>query len=67
MNHEHAEYVARNSCIVADRRDGMTYTAMAAKYGLTRERCRQICKAAGMPKKNVNFPTKMARRKHSED
>jgi len=39
----------RDRDIVAKRIAGMTFTALAKQYGLTRERCRQICKQAGLP------------------
>ena len=61
----------RDQRIVADRMSGMTYTAMEIKYGLTRERCRQICRKAGLPRKNVNYPTHWepygARRRQAAD
>jgi len=38
--------VARNLSIFIDRCDGMTLDAIAAKYGITRERVRQIVSRA---------------------
>ncbi|HEY0684680.1 MAG TPA: hypothetical protein VGD45_20255 [Steroidobacter sp.] len=42
--------VERDAAICADRRAGMTFTAIEKKYGITRERARQVCDAAGLPK-----------------
>ena len=37
----------RNQSILRDRLAGLTYKALEEKYGLTRERCRQIVKDMG--------------------
>lgn len=36
----------RDAQLCADRRAGATYSALGAKYGLTSERCQQICNRA---------------------
>lgn len=41
--------IERDKAIVADRVTGTTFRELEAKYGLTRVRCRQICKDAGLP------------------
>jgi hypothetical protein len=40
----------RDARIVADRKAGMKFAALAAKYDISDARCQQICDAAGLPK-----------------
>lgn len=46
----------RDKSIVRDRLAGMQYRELEAKYGIDRVRCRQICKAAGLPNRDHRDP-----------
>ena len=37
-------FAKRNAKMVSERNAGATFAALAAKYGITRARCEQICK-----------------------
>jgi len=40
--YEHRERVKRNKLIIADRMAGMTYAAIARKYGISAQTCRVV-------------------------
>lgn len=46
----------RDKSIIRDRLAGMLYRELESKYGIDRVRCRQICKAAGVPNRDRADP-----------
>src|SRR6185312_5807350 len=51
----HAEYLARRQFIATAIQDGLTYTEIGRKLGLTRERIRQIVAAERLPQARSSF------------
>lgn len=39
----------RNLQLILSRQRGATFAQLESEFGITRVRCRQICKAAGLP------------------